>query len=464
METKACELPAPLRINQNHPEWSEKELNDSEPFNEGCMFFSVMNAYCGIRGLCYDEPYSLVDINKNLPIPDGYIKEETKGENLNNAFIDTKKNNRFPTRYGEIVKYIGKDKETEIQKYIHPADLNKGVRIEGTGNYFTNGNQYRLMDTYDKAIKERTWTWVDLGTRKLTNIDLFSSGTYVTTPQWYKGLGLDAKIGIVQTPAEFPKIIKALQDGSYVVLNVPNSYENKNGHAIVLYGVKSNGEVLYVDSSVPALDALEDYRATIGSMFLQNLIPEGLGLYQIISEGETKTLLNETVENGMDVIGKYLMEVIMKMDISLMKQEYINIPQTETVEELTFSDFDFEPKIVFFNTTSGRNVLYSGFPELTTGINAINGIIGNVWVNATISDDNLEFAMMACYQKDSTTTSHRDLKTTFTNDVNLSLISVEKNPSTKKWDVTIGGKSNSETALNRILGGEGITYNLFVAG
>ena len=153
----------------------------------------------------------------------------------------------------------------------------------------------------------------------------------------------------------------------------------------------------------------------------------------------------------------------MKMDISLMKKEYINIPQKETVEKLTYS-FDFEPKIVFFNTTSGKSTLYRGFPELITGISAINGIIGNVWVNETISDDNLEFAMMAKYQKDSTATSFQDLKTNFSNSVDYSLISVEKNLSTEKWDVTIGGKNDSETVLNRILGGDGITYNLFVAG
>lgn len=106
------------------------------------------------------------------------------------------------------------------------------------------------------------------------------------------------------TPTEYPNIIQALQNGSYVVLNVPAGWKNGNGHAIILHGVNSNGEVLFVNSSVPSKNAIGDYSAVAGSCLLQNLtysadVSENnyyyQGSYNIISEGTTKTLLNKTV-------------------------------------------------------------------------------------------------------------------------------------------------------------------------
>ena len=358
IETKACELPAPLRIEQDNPKWSAKPLGNMDTFSTGCMFFSVMNAYCGMRGLNYDEPYSLVDINEACPIPDGYITEEASGATLNDAFTKTKENNRYPTRYGEIVKYIGTNERVTIKAYIHHNDKSIPTRTVDTDKVFINGHNYRLSDTYDKTTKERTWTWVDLGTRELTNMDLFASGNYTTTEQWFKGLGFNTELSIWQTPAEYPKIIEALQNGSYVVLNVPNAYNSLNGHAILLYGVKANGEVMFVDSSVPALLALEDYRAITGSMFLQNLIPENGGVYNIISEGETKTLLNETVDNK---IADALADIggggeIPEVDLSSKMDKFGEVTSDSTSYTVT------APNMFYLNSGSKMTLTTGGGP------------------------------------------------------------------------------------------------------
>lgn len=322
IRTDACELPAPLRIDQGNPEWADTPMNNSETYNTGCMFFSTMNAYCGIKNLNYDEPYSLVEINKNIKVPDEYIENYNNGADLNAYYNEFQETNRYPLKFGIIVKYTGDATNETIQSYTHRTDYQwckehnkpeeETYRIENTNERFIKNNYYRLTDTLDKndpkydteypthKYYERVWRWVDLGT-VITNMDLFASGHYYTTSQWYKGLGL------IQSELKYLKdlsfkdvyddIITSLQNGSYVVLGVPNTYNAQIGHAIVVYGVKPNGELLFVDSSVPGLEALEDYRAITGSALLQNIIDGNGGNYFTLSEGTTKSLLNETIDN-----------------------------------------------------------------------------------------------------------------------------------------------------------------------
>ena len=458
IKTKERILPAPLRINQGDPRWRDTQLNINETHNTGCRYFSVMNAYCGIRGLNYDNAYELDEINKAIIVE--IDEKESTAEAFNNYLYEINPDTNKPVNIGKIMRYTGDGGELILQYDMSTDKL--GVIETNPKRYFEKNHYYQLVRISGKAKA----SWVDLGDRQITNLDLFHSDrSYESMEKWYKNLGLKESENVLQIPENYFKIIKAIQNGSYVVLNVPMGYDQAGGHAIVLYGVNSNGEVLFVDSSAPSNDALEDYTAVTGCMLLQNLvlnavlIREGKEVFfpracNFISEGETKTLLNEKT----DQIWSILTEVLKTMDLSILKTYYQPITQTKTVDRLIFS-VDFEPKIVFFNTTTRKSTLSKNFPTIAEGT-VVNGISNETWIKENISNNQPTMTAQISLQKDGNGTLTNQAST----NLSLSLISVSQNQSTGKWDITIGGKDFSETVLNRIIGGEGITYNLFVAG
>lgn len=272
IKTTSCQLNAPLRIDQENPKWADKPINALETeYKMGCAYFSVMNAYCGILGLNYDNPRELEHINKAIPITVEEVETMVDISSMD-------KNEVYNNYYGNIVKYIGATDDNYTQNHYYRAGRDKTVYI-----------------------------WYNIGTEIPTNIDLFMGNTGVKCwKDWINGLGLISADSVKITPTEYPNIIEALQNGSYVVLNIPAGWQKGNGHAIILYGVNSNGEVLFVNSSVPSRNAIEDYTAVTGSCLLQNLtysanVSENgsfyQGSYNVISEGTTKTLLNKTVGN-----------------------------------------------------------------------------------------------------------------------------------------------------------------------
>lgn len=125
-----------------------------------------------------------------------------------------------------------------------------------------------------------------------------------------ENLGLVKGENILEQHSEYSKIINALQNGSYVILNIPNKYDSNNGHAILLFGVNSNNEVMFVNSSVPGKNAIGDYTACVACCPLQNLTIGGYGNYFIISEGTTKTLLNKTVDEAIGNINSILATIV----------------------------------------------------------------------------------------------------------------------------------------------------------
>lgn len=269
IKTTSRHLNAPLRIDQSNPKWADKEINALETNNVGCAYFSVMNAYCGIMGLEYDNPEQLADINRAIPITVDEVETMPDISTMDKAEV-------YNNYYGNIVKYIG-----------------------ATDSKYTQNHYYRANRESGK------YYWHDIGDETPTNLDLFMGNSGVKCwHDWIDGLGLTITPNTPMTTNDYPKIIKALQNGSYVVLNVPNSWQSPKGHAIVLHGVNSNGEVLFVDSSVAGRNAIGDYRAVTGYCLLQNLtfstnmLDDGIfynGAYEIVSEGTTKTLLNKTV-------------------------------------------------------------------------------------------------------------------------------------------------------------------------
>ena len=428
IKTKSCELPAPLRIDQHNPKWSNEDINAFVKYEDGCMYFSIMNAYCGIQGLNYDNPNGLADINKAISITVEEVETMLDVSEMDKTEV-------YENYYCNIVKYVGATNSNYTQNHYYRVNRSDGV-------YF----------------------WQDIGTKEPTNLDLFMLNQNVKSfDDWIRGLGLKKSEKTIINPTEYPKIIEALQNGSYVVLNVPGSWDIGNGHAIILHGVKSNGEVLFVDSSPVGKNAIGDYTAVTGSCLLQNLtysanVSENNHYYQgnyfVISENQTKTLLNEKT----DQIWSILTEVLKTMDLSILKTYYQPITQTETVDRIIFS-VDFEPKIVFFNTTTSKGTLNKNFPTIAEGT-VVNGIRNETWIKENISNNQPTMTAQGALQKDGNGTLTNQVST----NLSLSLISVSQNQSTGKWDITIGGKDFSETILNRIIGGEGITYNLFVAG
>lgn len=64
--TTPCVNNAPLRISQINPEWANRAINETVNYENGCNFFTVMNAYCGIRDIACDDVYQLEYINQNI--------------------------------------------------------------------------------------------------------------------------------------------------------------------------------------------------------------------------------------------------------------------------------------------------------------------------------------------------------------------------------------------------------------
>lgn len=474
MRIEARELPAPLRMSQDNPEWTNKQFNHCTTYSKSCTVFSFMNAYCGIKGIKYDEPYSFATINESIDVPEAYIKDVDDGAILNGYFdiSNLAPPNYDPKNGGVIVKYTGASGITRIKSYTREGtvyNFENDCKTSVTENRFQQDYYYRLDTEYDRDNTRRLWYWTELGTRKITNLDLYSSvPTCVTLEQFYKGLGLNRYRGEYQTASIFPDIIAALQNGSYVTINITPSYEGDNGggHTILLYGVKSNGEVLFVDSSVPGLTELEDYRAGTGSMFLQNLIIEGSSGYQIISEGGTKTLLNETIDKETDQIWSILQEVLKTMDLNLMKTHYTAIKQTESVDTLTVS-VDFEPKLVLFNYTGGvkaiQQVLKNFVNAATTGC----ALAQTCWIKENLGGSSPEFKTQAelISRWDSTKQAAADATRTFSGTYTW-VKKVEYNSSTDQWDIEFARASSGDDSVGKIIGNPTtpLTYHLFVAG
>lgn len=233
-------LNAPLRISQYHPKWVDEPINDFVTHYIGCAFYAVMNAYCGLNGLDYDDPRSLIDINKAIPIT---VEEKDSMPDISTMV----KSEVYNNYYGNIVKYIGATDDNYTQNHYYRA-----YRENNNGTY-----QYY---------------WHDIGTEQPTNIDLFMGNYGIRCfSDWLNGLGLTNSANIPITPNEYQNIIGALQNGSYVVLNVPMGWKNGTGHAIILHGVNANGEVLFIDSITLGRTILGDYNALSGSCLLQNL-------------------------------------------------------------------------------------------------------------------------------------------------------------------------------------------------
>lgn len=426
---KPGRLDAPaVLFEQSNPKWAKDKLNnvpvlDEEdipsgednymPIEKGCLFYSVMGAYCGIRGLKCDNPYDLININKTIPATAAEIKtpkemtEHIRTEHWDSSLPTHTDYIYFDREENTIQHLSGGDHETEqtlkelcpnleagdtITLSYSTADslavciygntfvssgtagnyhyytcklteqgLNNPIYIEGfTGtvsnlsittkrkyvHYDTNGdyvdNYFKLVkytgntvdDVYikdhhyllkgnsetieltDSQTGEKTkitnyfYEWHDLKKETLTNLDLFVPNQHSKTfKKWVEGLGLTVTENDFIDPSKYSTIIEALQNGSYVVLNIPGSVSKGAGHAILLYGVNANQEVLYVNTSAPGLLAIEDYSGVVGSSLLQNIsvatikksekeppIAKMGGIYTIISEGTTKSLLNETVD------------------------------------------------------------------------------------------------------------------------------------------------------------------------
>lgn len=255
-------LPAPLRLDQQNPEWVDLPLNINETYATSCRYMSVMNAYCGFNNLEYDDVYSLAQVNTKK---NAYIdKEISSGDEFNSYLENIDSDTNKPIEIGEIARYIGEDDATYINAYDRTSKA-----ITATEETFKNNHYYQLTWTEN----QKQSLWVDLGDRQLTNMDLFcSDASYKCMDNWYKNLGLKDGEPFEPTPANYYRILEALQNGSYVVMNVPNAYNHANGHAIVLYGLNANGEVLFVESSVPGRNAIGDYTACTGSMLLQNMV------------------------------------------------------------------------------------------------------------------------------------------------------------------------------------------------
>lgn len=461
IRTESCELPAPLRIEQSNPEWVNKQINNFYNFNMGCVFFSIMNAYCGIKGVKYDEPYSLVEINKSMGVPQQYQENITDVTTLDSYFKTLDEESKYPKQAGKIIKYMGDSTNEAIKGYKHPIDSNPNPI--STDNYFEKGVYYQLR-TY-KNNGSYYWTWLKIGTN-ITNIDVFTAGSkYVSFYQWVDGIGLVVEEVIRQEPKNYSKIIEALNKGKYVVLTVQNSPSANKGHAILLYGVKSNGEVLFVDSSVPGLIALEDYRAITGSAFLQNIIHQDSADCSIISEGETKTL-NQKVNEVYLIVE----EILKNMNLSITRTHYEQIIPKEDKQTLTVS-LDFEPKLVTLNYTELATKLYNYMPRVVTdpefnelSIKQINGLYSTLWINGDFSKKGADI-LISSYARVLVANDEIVYGTSSSN--NNDSVNVSRNADTNKWDVTIGVPTDNANYKNyQIVGNQNgeVKYDLFIVG
>lgn len=362
-------LPAPLRLDQGNPEWVDLPLNINETYATSCRYMSVMNAYCGFNDLEYDDVYSLAEINtkKNVYID----KEISSGDEFNAYLENIDSDTSKPIEIGEIARYIGEDGATYINAYNRSSKT-----ITETEETFKNNHYYQLTFTSDKKQS----LWVDLGDRQLTNMDLFSSdGSFKCMDKWYMNLGLKDGELFEPTPNNYYRILEALQNGSYVVMNVPNAYNHANGHAIVLYGLNANGEVLFVESSVPGRNAIGDYTACTGSMLLQNMVSlvENNGTVLGFPKCYTISKLPETLTNG-----------------TVMVADGKSYEATEEISELTIQyngilnpTNDFICSLVFTTATDGAiSIVFpkgtkfiGGRPTFSNGetweLNIMNGVV-----------------------------------------------------------------------------------------
>lgn len=142
IKTTSCQLNAPLRIDQENPKWADKPINALETeYKMGCAYFSVMNAYCGILGLNYDNPRELEYINKAIPITVEEVETMVDISSMDKTEV-------YNNYYGNIVKYIGATNSNYTQNHYYRA---------GRGN--------------------SVYVWYDIGIETPTNIDLFIGNT-----------------------------------------------------------------------------------------------------------------------------------------------------------------------------------------------------------------------------------------------------------------------------------------------
>jgi hypothetical protein len=263
-------------------------------------------------------------------------------------------------------------------------------------------------------------------------------------------------------------------------VNIPSSPERRNGHAIVLYGVNSNQEVLFANTSAPSKLALEDYSGFYGSGLLQNITVTTVlkdnptdytsivdtmgGVYAIISEGETKSLLHKET----DQIWSILEEVLKTMDLSILKKHYEQITQLENTHNLTVS-LDFEPKLVTFNLNGVGTSLYKYLPSNADELSALaspqkNGFYSILWVNGNFSTKG-EDILTSSYARASIQSS--TLVKGLAADITNESVSVAYNSGTNKWDVTIGLLEDAQYYENYLILGSTngtVKYDLFVVG
>ena len=64
-------------VNQGDIRWKDEPINSSKNFSDGCLFFSTMNAYCGLHNKPYSNPFELKQINNAI--------SDTQLENFTNA-------------------------------------------------------------------------------------------------------------------------------------------------------------------------------------------------------------------------------------------------------------------------------------------------------------------------------------------------------------------------------------------
>lgn len=342
----------PKPVAQGDIRWKNYPINENPNTNsagvsvyalaKGCAFFSTMNAYCGLNNLEYNDARELIEMNK-------YIKPIVAPERIYKTYADLTAN-------------------VTVSSDVYKNDYK--VISDETHNEQTS---YYTVESVDGTASNMKLEYAGSDNNAVFNKLLGSNGM----DDFCEGLGFNSESTLIDLNAHdlnyyIDDIVSNIRGGAYCLLSTIGTNLTYNSdtqkvifpgtHAILLYGVNEDNEIMYVNSSSKT-DKFNNPTGIIASMPLQNIVTHLPGTYQLARYAILTPKISQ-VNNP--IIDKKIDEKIYPASNTVSQSGTIIFDSQAT--DLVVTGLDFKPDTI---SIIASLPLSAELPDINVNVSAI---------------------------------------------------------------------------------------------